>query len=103
MEFTAKNLIDNDEVGFDDFYDTLHEQSIGNWDNVNDRDTIYDYINDMMRDGIIVSHILVALEQDSHDYYSIWLGNSMETPEPIETKEQLAEALGLDGSETLAV
>lgn len=43
----------------------------------------------------IKDKILKAYEEhDDVDLFSIWLGNSMETPEPIRTKEDLKEALG---------
>ena len=38
-------------------------RNIGDWDNINDREIIYQYINEKMRDGIYVSHILKVLEE----------------------------------------
>ncbi len=47
--------------------------------------------------GIHVSHILEAMEENSsnEELYCIWLGNSMETPTPINNKKDLFEALEL--------
>lgn len=41
--------------------------------------------------------MLKALETEycESEQWKIWLGNSMETPSPINTKEDLVEALGL--------
>ena len=94
---TIKQAIKDDNISFDKFYDTLSYNEIGYWDEVNDTEIIKNYIIDMIRDDIWVSHILVAIENEysEHDLWNIWLGNSMETPEPINTKEDLVEALNL--------
>ena len=87
-----------DDISFDDFYDILHEKEVGNWDNVNNEETIKTYIKDMMDKGIHVSHILEALETNpsNHELYEIWLGNSMLTPKPINSKKHLLKALGIN-------
>jgi len=48
-----------------------------------------------MKEDVSVSHILKAIEDNpsKEELYCIWLGNSMETPAPINTKEDLVEAL----------
>jgi len=48
--------------------------------------------------SVFVSHILSAIEQSASEFddWAIWLGNSMTTPEPINSKEGLFKALGLD-------
>ncbi len=102
MKKSVNALIKNENISFDEFYDILREHDTGFWDGVNDREIIYDYCNEMMMKGIAISHILAVLENDpydSTDIYKIWLGNSMEIPEPINTKQELADALGLDGTE----
>ena len=94
---TIKQAMEDNNIDFDKFYDTLSYNEIGYWDEVNDTEIIKDYIIDMIRDDIVVSHILTAIENEysEHDLWKIWLGNSMETPEPINTKEDLVEALNL--------
>lgn len=94
---TIKEALEDDNIDFDKFYDTLSYNEIGYWDEVNDTEIIKDYITDMIRDDIGVSHILTAIENEysEHDLWKIWLGNSMEKPEPINTKEDLVEALNL--------
>jgi hypothetical protein len=85
----------DEEYSFDDFYNLIWD--IGNWDNINDRETIYQYINEKIRDGIYVSHILKVLEENpTIDIFAIWLGNSMETPWPVITKQDLINALSID-------
>ena len=76
-------------------YQIALEEDLGFLDGINDRDVIEMYITEKEREGIIVSHILEAIETHSDvELFSIWLGNSMETPEPIRTKDDLKEALG---------
>ena len=94
---TIKQAIKDDNISFDKFYDTLSYNEIGYWDEVNHTEIIKDYIKDMIDKDINVSHILTAIENEysEQDLWKIWLGNSMETPEPINTKEDLVEALNL--------
>lgn len=75
----------------------LSDSDIGCWDNVNSTDVIQQYIREKMTEGIQVSHMLKALETEhcESEQWEIWLGNSMEIPSPINTKEDLVEALGL--------
>lgn len=91
-------MVEDEEVNFDTLHSYLLDKDLGNWDNVYDEDIIKQYVNDMMLKGIHVSHILEALEShpSSEGLYSIWLGNSMETPTPINNKLELVEALGLE-------
>ena len=58
-------------------------------------DKVEKVLNEMAGKGIRVSHILKAIEDNpsQHDFYNIWLGNSMNTPEPINTKKDLIEIL----------
>lgn len=105
MKMTIREALLSEEVSFDDFYNGIENTELGYWDNINSTDIIYDYINEKMREGIIVSHILNALENDSseHDLWDIWLGNSMETPKPINDKEDLVDALCLDDDDLALV
>lgn len=91
----VKKMLDNPNVSFDEFYTFLREKDLGDWDSVNSEEIIKEYLNKMMTEGVHVSHILEALEShpSREGLYSIWLGNSMETPEPINTKKQLYDAL----------
>ena len=95
--YTVKSALLDDEVDYRSFYETLLESNLGSWDNVNGTDTIQDYIHEKMQEDIRVSHIVTALEENESvtGDWAIWLGNSMETPTPINTKEDLVEALGL--------
>ena len=58
------------------------------------------YINDMNSGGINVSHIEEVLENNPsrEELYGIWLGNSMNTPTPINTKQDLIDALEISYS-----
>ena len=106
MKRTVKKLLMDDNVSFDDFSEALYSGDVGDWDSVNSLDSMRDYICDMVQQGISVSHIMMVLEEDIFDsvsYYKMWLGNSMETPVPITTKEELVDALSLDGSEIVEI
>ena len=91
------SMINDNTISFDDFYTHLRDLEEGDWDSINNEDIIKQYVYEMSLKGISVSHILEALEtnESSQDLYRIWLGNSMETPEPINNKLDLFEALGL--------
>jgi hypothetical protein len=95
---TIKESLNNENVNFNEFYNALQEKAIGDWDNINDEDIIKQYVSEMMEQDIPVGHILNAIENNpsSQELYVIWLGNSMETPKPIDTKEDLVNGLGLD-------
>jgi hypothetical protein len=96
-KITIKKALVDENISYRNFYSALRDVEVGNWDNVNSTDIMYDYINEMMRKGIFVSHILKAIEENDNyfDDWAIWLGNSMEVPEPINGKEDLLEALEL--------
>lgn len=96
-----KEALIDESVSYRDFHSALMDQGIGYWDNVNSTDTIQSYIQDMIKEGVRVSHILEAIEQNDSEFddWKIWLGNSMLTPEPINSKEALLEALGLEDHE----
>lgn len=86
------------DMSFGELYDYLQDKDEGYWDNVNSEEIVRMYIDDMNNDGINVSHIEEAIENNPsrEGLYEIWLGNSMNTPTPINTKEDLLEALELD-------
>lgn len=98
-KLTIKQAINSSEVSFNSFYNALYEFGEGFWDGVNDTEIIKMYITDMINEDIWVSHILEAIETEhsSTDLWEIWLGDSGETPSPINTKKELVDALGLVG------
>ena len=59
-----KRMLEDDETSFKEFYDFLRDKDIGEWDKVNSEDIIKEYISEMMRQGIRVSHILEALDRN---------------------------------------
>jgi len=93
------NFNDPNIMSFDELYTHLRDKDLGNWDNVNSEETIEMYCSEMMKKGIHISHIIKALEENpsEQDLHRIWLGNSMETPTPINTKQELIEALEIEG------
>ena len=93
-----RQKMNDPKIHFWDFYNFLQEKDIGNWDDVNSEEIITQYVTEKMKEGIHVSHILKAIEENPSRYqtYRIWLGNSMETPTPINTKKDLVEALDID-------
>ena len=101
MKTTIKKALNNDNVEYREFYNALLQESIGDWDSINSTDVIQEYLCEKIKEGIHVSHIVEALEKEYSKYedWSIWLGNSMETPTPINSKQDLIEALGLEDDE----
>lgn len=98
MKMKIKDALKNEDISYRDFYAALQMLGIGYWDGVNSTEIIEQYVRDMMKDGIRVSHILAALEDNESEFddWRIWLGNSMNTPIPINSKEDLIEALELE-------
>ena len=98
QEIKILKMFNDKDVSFDTFYSYLQERDVGDWDSVNSEDIIKQYCSEMMGKDINISHIVKALESDKskHELYSIWLGNSMEIPTSINTKQDLIEALCLD-------
>lgn len=98
---TIRDAVHSDGVEYRDLYEYLQEKCYGDWDSINSTDSIVEYCRDMMKQGVAVSHIVTALEQNEHetDDWKIWLGNSMETPEAIYDKVELVESLSLSEEE----
>lgn len=96
-----REALTDENISYREFYDMLSEYDDANWDEVNSTDTIKSYIKDMIDQDIAVSHILEAIESDDCDTddWKIWLGNSMETPEAICSKQELLDALGISDDE----
>ncbi len=90
-----QKMIKDDEISFMEFYNYLQDKEIGNFDGINSEDVIKQYCSEMMIKGIHISHIIKAIEDNpsTEELYCIWLGNSMETPTPINNKQDLYEAL----------
>lgn len=94
-EIRLNELVKDCSIDLEKMYSIALEEDLGFLDGINDREVIEMYITEKMKEGIIVGHILEAIEENpSVELFSIWLGNSMETPSPIRTKEELKEALG---------
>ena len=95
---SIKDMLNDNNVSFGEFYNYLRDKDEGEWDNVNSEDIVRMYIDDMNNDDIDVSHIEEVVENNpsTEELYEIWLGNSMLTPIPINTKEDLYNALELD-------
>lgn len=93
-EVRLNQLINDSSVDLDQMYQIALDEDLGFLDGINDREIIEMYIAEKMQEGIIVSHMLKALEDSDERLFEVWLGNSMETPEPITSKERLREALG---------
>ena len=93
-----KTITEIKKMPFNKAYDYLRDNDIGDWNNVNDEYIIKQYCNEMSLKGIHISHILKAIEDNpsSEELYCIWLGNSMETPTPINNIEDLLDALGVE-------
>lgn len=68
MKLTIKEAMNNENVEYRQFYNSLQDKEIGYWDGINSTDTIQSYITDMMKDGVRVSHILEALETNECEY-----------------------------------
>ena len=92
-----KYAISDNKISWANFFNTLSNLEIGCWDNVNPTYIIEEYIEKMHMIGVNVGHIEEALATQSpeHEHWMIWLGNSMETPFPINTKQDLVDALEL--------
>ena len=90
-------LLEDDAVIFRDFYDTLCNAYMGNWDNIEIEENLYDYIGENMRD-VPVGHILEVIEKNKsiNDVYKMDLGSLSNTPIPINTKADLLDALDID-------
>lgn len=97
MKTNIEIMLEDDSVSFNDFYTYLRDDDSGDWDSINNEEIIKEYVYDLSKQGISVSHILLALEStpSKEELYHIWLGNSLETPSPIDTKLDLYNALGL--------
>lgn len=98
MKERIKSMMEDESVSFNKFYNYLHNEGTGEWDAVNSETILRQYISEKMGEGIHVSHMFQALEENpsKEECYEIWLGNSMETPTPINTKKDLVEALEID-------
>lgn len=88
----------NDNIGVLELYSALIDADMGNYDNVNSTEIIKEYIADMISKDINVLHMVKAIEDEvsKYDLWEVWLGNSMETPTPINTKQELLDALSIE-------
>lgn len=95
QEKKIKKMLKDNSVSFQDFYTYLRDEDLGFWDGVNDEEIIRQYVDEKGKEGISVSHMMKAIERkpSKEELYKIWLGNSMLTPKPINTKKDLYNAL----------
>ena len=93
-----KTIKELKRMSFEEAYTHLQDEDRGNWDSVNSEDIIKQYCNEMMEEGVPISQLLEAIEKNpsSKELYCIWLGNSMETPTPINNVSDLIDALGVE-------
>jgi hypothetical protein len=86
------------QMTFIEAYNQLQDDDRGDWDSINSEEIIIQYCTEMMSKGIRVSHIVEALENhpSSKEVYHINLGNSMNTPPPINNVKDLIEALEVE-------
>lgn len=95
VEKRLNELVEDYSIDLEKMYSIALEEDLGFLDGINDREIIEMYLSEKIQEGIKVAHILEAIEENPSVYlFEIWLGNSMETPIPIRTKEELKEALG---------
>ena len=69
---------------------------MGDWNNVNDRETIKQYIKEQIDEDICISHMLEMLEKSDAEYFEVTLDCSSNIPVRISDKSELVLALGLD-------
>lgn len=104
-KMTVRQAMNNDEMDFVVFYEAVKEAELGNWDLVNDTDTIKEYVIEQINNGIRVSHILQKIEEkefhNENDLWEMYLGDALATPTPIYDKIDLARALDI-GDEGLS-
>lgn len=94
IKLTIAEAIDDDRVSFNEFYSVLQDAGLTDEDVLNSTEIIEQYLVEKVAEDVEVSHIIEALDAGcSTDLWRIWLGNSMETPEPIETKKDLMEVI----------
>ena len=96
---SIKDMLNDDNVSFDDFFNYLQDEDKGDWDSINSEDIVRMYIEDMNSQDVDVEHIEKVVDGEnasSKELYGINLGNSMNTPHPINNKQDLYDALELD-------
>lgn len=88
----------SEDISYRDLFNGLKKADYGDWDSVNSLDDIRNYLLGKAREGVPVKHLLEALESDQSAYGDWWfrLADSEELPSPINSKEDLYEALALD-------
>jgi len=97
VKMTVADAIKNKNVLMCDFVSAVSE--IGDWQGVNSEEVIIDYVKHMIDEFVPVSHILKAIESNTstyNAYYKMDLGYSLNVPELITDKEELAHAVYFD-------
>lgn len=96
IEITIEEAVKEKRISFKEFYEVLQNARLADSDNINGTEILEQYIEEMEEADVQVAHMREALEQGSRtDLWEVWLGSSMETPRPLETKEDLVEVLDL--------
>ena len=92
---TFLKKLDDESVSFQEFYNLLYSEGIGDWNNVNDRETIKQYIKEQIDEDVCISHMLEVLEKSDAEYFEVTLDCSSNIPVRISDKYKLLFALGL--------
>lgn len=93
---TFLKKLDDESVSFQEFYNLLYNEGMGDWNNVNDRETIKQYIKEQIDEDVCISHMLEAIEKSDAEYFEVTLDCSSNVPVHISDKSELVLALGLD-------
>lgn len=92
---TFLKKLDDESVSFQEFYNLLYNEDMGDWDNINSREIIKQYVKEQIDEDVCVSHMLAVLERSDAEYFEITLDCSSNTPVQISDKSELVFALGL--------
>ena len=95
LEAFAKEMLNDEDVDFDEFYNFVSYHELGWGDGVNSDEIIREYVTRGMQDRTSVSHILKAIEEypSERELYEMDLENSTNTPKAIRNKQDLYDAL----------
>ncbi len=93
-----ENMLQDENITFNQMYDKLRDLDNGNWDDINSEEVVLEYVSEKLGEGYRVAHIAEAIQDNfsREELYQIDLGNSMNTPTPINNKYDLVQALGYE-------
>ena len=91
------DALHNENISFSKFYNGLEDVGIGCWDSVNTTEILKQYIIEQIQEDIPITHMLSIIEKtySEYDLWNVWLGSGSDEPEPINSKQDLIDALGL--------